>query len=250
MAADDKANGIRPSNAPSLQDYLADPGVVKTTDYHATQVREHLTHQQYVDEMLPHARAIHEKWGVPVSVTLAQGSIESNWGNRHPDNVYFGIKGYAPDGKSTMLTTHEEVNGKPVEVKGRFRAYDSLAAAVDDYGRVLRTHPACAPAFNHPNDGHAFLKGGADGGYATNHNYLHMVSERMLAHGMDRYDDLSPRVRAQPVAPALPGNRDVPATTPAAQVAEPTSAQAYWAAVAERGRQSLMARQGVREDHR
>ena len=244
MAAN-KTNDTGPNNAPSLQDYLTDPSVVKSTDYHPTQEREHLTHQQYIDEMLPHAQAIHEKWGVPVSVTLAQGSIESNWGNRHPDNVYFGIKGYAPDGKSVMLTTHEEVKGKLVEVQARFRAYDSLGAAVDDYGRVLKTNPAFVEAFNHPNDGQAFLKAVAEGGYATNSNYLSMVSERMRGHGMERYDDRSPRIRAEATLPLLPGNRDVAASNPVTRAVEPTNAQELWLAVAERGRQSAMARQAV-----
>ena len=39
----------------------------------------------------------------------------------------------------------------------------------------------------------------------------------------------------------------MPATTPAARAAEPLNPQEYWAAVAERGRQSLMARQSMRE---
>ena len=77
--------------------------VERLTDRHPTQVHESHGKRQFISEMLPHAQAVHEKYGVPVSVTLSQGALESQWGTKAPDNVYFGVKGYAPDGKSVML---------------------------------------------------------------------------------------------------------------------------------------------------
>ncbi len=233
----------------SIQELTSSHGVTKTTDRRPAGSDQHLTHQQFVDEMLPHARAVHEKWGVPVSVVLAQGSIESNWGNRHPDNVYFGVKGHAPDGKSVMLMTHEEVKGERILVPQRFRAYDSLAAAADDYGHFLKSNERYKGAFEHRDDGIAFMKAVAAAGYASDSNYATTLESRMRNHGMLQYDDRSPRLKPDPVPPLLPANRDAPASTPAGQAANPTDPQALWAAVAERGRQSVMARQSAMASH-
>lgn len=220
---------------PSLQDLLSS-GTTKTTDRHPSNGREHLTHQQYIDEMLPHARAAHEKWGVPVSVMLAQGSVESAWGNRHPDNVYFGVKGYAPDGKSVMLMTHEEKkDGTKVLVPQRFRAYDSLASAADDYGRFLATNKRYKEAFRNPDDGIAFMKAVAAAGYASDSSYATTLEGRMRDHGMLQYDDHSPRLKPGPAQPPLPANRDVPAPSPVT-TGSTADLQAYWKASAATGR--------------
>lgn len=243
------AHPAAPDPGPSIQELTSSHGATRATDRHPAGSSEHLTHRQFVDEMLPHARAVHEKWGVPVSVVLAQSSVESNWGNRHPDNVYFGVKGHAPDGKSVMLMTHEEVKGERVLVPQRFRAYDSLAAAADDYGRFLKSNERYKGAFEHPDDGIAFMKKVAAAGYASDSGYATTLESRMRNHGMLQYDDHSPRLTPGSVPPALPANRDAPGATPAGRAANPTDPQALWAAVAERGRQSVMARQSAVASH-
>lgn len=239
-------NPVAPEHLPSLQDLTSSPKVAKSTDRHPSGGNEHLTHQQYIDEMLPHAQAAHKKWGVPVSVMLAQGSVESNWGNRHPDNVYFGVKGYAPDGRSVMLMTHEEKkDGTRVLIPQRFRAYDSLASAADDYGRFLKGNERYKGAFEHPDDGIAFMKAVAAAGYASDSNYAATLESRMRNHGMLQYDDHSPRLQPHAEAAPLPANRDAPASTSVGRAANPADPQACWASVAERGKQGGLARQGV-----
>ncbi len=216
--------------------------VERLTDRHPTQAHESHGKRQFISEMLPHAQAVHEKYGVPVSVTLAQGALESQWGTKAPDNVYFGIKGYAPDGKSVMLMTHEEEHGVKVPKLQRFRAYGSMGAAADDYGHFLKSNERYKTAFNHSDDGYAFMNELAANHYATDSQYYKDVAATMRANNFTHYDNQLPGLQTHADLAPLPANMDV---SPCTLVANPTNPQALWAAVAERGRQSGMARQGA-----
>ena len=219
--------------------------VERLTDRHSTQVHKSHGKRQFISEMLPHAQAVHEKYGVPVSVTLAQGALESQWGTKAPDNVYFGIKGYAPDGKSAMLMTHEEEHRVKVPKLQRFRAYDSMGAAADDYGHFLKSNQRYKTAFNHPDDGYAFMKELAANHYATDSQYYKDIAATMQANSFTHYDSHSPRLQAHADLAPLPANMGVSPSTPVAKAANPNDLQALWAAMAERGRQIGTARQSA-----
>lgn len=63
--------------------------------------------------------------GVPASLTIAQATLESNWGTSGlalQVNNLFGIKGKGTAGSVEMPTT-EVVNGKAVMVAASFRKY-------------------------------------------------------------------------------------------------------------------------------
>ena len=176
------------------------------------------TTRAWIERALPAAEAVRDHWGVPVSVTLAQGALESGWGTQHPGNEYFGVKGHAPDGRSTAVATHEESGGKLHPETDKFRAYDSLEQSADDYGRFLATNHRYAAAFDHKDDGYRFIHEVAKAGYATESQYEHNVRSIMETHNLTQYD-------------TAPGQRQTPgaAAPSAAEVHDPAS---YWQAQA------------------
>lgn len=102
----------------------------------------------FIAAMLPGARQCRQATGVPVGVTLAQAACESAWGAKAPGNNLFGIKADASwRGPITEFLTHEELNGRWIEITGRFRAYPDFAASLVDHGRFLRDNPRYAACF-------------------------------------------------------------------------------------------------------
>ncbi len=195
--------------------------------------------QDWIDRVLPAAQAVHEKWGIPASVTIAQGALESGWGARHPENEYFGVKGHAPDGSSTKLTTHEVTHGHRHPERDGFRAYGSLEEAADDYGRFLNTQPRFKAALEHKDDPHRFVQEVGKAHYATDPDYVAKISGIIDHHGLTRYDAAPVQVAGSPT----PGRRPFDAPqSPAAGAggAEPLDARAHWLAIARRGRETAI----------
>jgi flagellum-specific peptidoglycan hydrolase FlgJ len=69
---------------------------------------------------------------VLASITIAQGALESAWGESAPGNNLFGIKG-----SGTTQSTQEYINGKWVTIKAGFRKYDDWRGSVKDHSQFL-----------------------------------------------------------------------------------------------------------------
>ena len=142
----------------------------------------------FLQMALPIARQVRQKWGVPVSIVLAQAALESSWGRVAPGNAYFGVKGQAPTGNSTRFTTTEVVKGQAVKTPAKFRAYRDFADAADDYGRVLKTGPQFARCFAFVNDPARFADALQAANYATNPNYAAQLKAVMRDNSLEDYD--------------------------------------------------------------
>ncbi len=192
----------------------------------------------WIERALPAAQAVHERWGVPVSVTIAQGALESGWGTRHPGNEYFGVKGHAPDGQSMRIATHEESGGKSHAETDSFRSYGSLEQSADDYGRFLVTNKRYAEAFRQTDDPHRFVHEVAKAGYATESNYERQVRSIMDHHDLTRYD-AAPGRNAAPQAPA-----PQPSVS-AADARSHDDPRSYWQDLARKGQDAMSAREAA-----
>ncbi len=49
--------------------------------------------QRFTPMALPAAQDVGRKYGIPVSVVIAQSTLESGWGQTVTGNAYFGVKG-------------------------------------------------------------------------------------------------------------------------------------------------------------
>lgn len=196
-------------------------------DAHPVVHHESEAARKWVERALPAAQAVRDKWRVPVSVTLAQGALESGWGTAHPSNEYFGVKGKAPDGKSAAIATHEEIHGSRHAEKDAFRAYGSLEQSADDYGRFLNVNRRYAEAFQHTDDAHRFIHEVAKAHYGSDGLYENKIRSIIDHHGLTRYDKPRELTEAE-ITKALWANT---ARTPQAGTAStPDPARALWQA--------------------
>ncbi|HEX8365231.1 MAG TPA: glucosaminidase domain-containing protein [Allosphingosinicella sp.] len=142
----------------------------------------------FIAKLLPAARKVKESWGVRVAVTIAQAALETGWGQSVKSNAYFGIKGKSPSGKSTTFTTHEVIGGKAIKLDDKFRAYESLDEAADDYGRFLNENPRYAKCFSHKDDPEQFVTELAAAGYATDPDYAAKIISMIRRYGLADHD--------------------------------------------------------------
>jgi flagellar protein FlgJ len=144
----------------------------------------------FIKTLVPIAKETKKRWGTPIAVLVAQGALESSWGQHVKGNAYFGIKGRASSGRSISFATHEVVAGRVTTVSDSFRAYASLADAADDYGRFLRTSKRYASCFAFSSQPEQFADRLAEAGYATDPDYAPKLKSIMRAHNLARYDQI------------------------------------------------------------
>jgi flagellar protein FlgJ len=76
--------------------------------------------------------------GPMLDVLTAQVSLETGSGTSMYNYNFGGIKGAGPTGKTATLRTKEVLQGKTVEIRDGFRAYDTIDDGAADYIRLLR----------------------------------------------------------------------------------------------------------------
>ena len=138
--------------------------------------------------LAPVAVPICKKYGIYPSVCLAQGAIESAWGDAIIGSYnLFGRK--AVDGDDAMnCNTQEEVDGQMVDTDADFKLYPSLEAAIEDYC-ILVTEDSkysCAYIFA-GKDRNAYIDNLARI-YATRDDYNVEIKETIEANDLDRFD--------------------------------------------------------------
>lgn len=93
----------------------------------AIEENSEMTHDEFVQRLLPKAKELQEGYGVLPSIIIGQAILESNWGKSELSSTYnnlFGIKAFGNQPKVNM-ETQEFVNEQWITIKGDFRVYDS-----------------------------------------------------------------------------------------------------------------------------
>lgn len=135
--------------------------------------------QDFVTRMLPNAVQASKAGGVPVQLMLGQAALESGWGKREiqmPDGSssynLFGIKaGSGWSGKVAEVVTTEYQNGVAQKQVEKFRAYDSYAAAFQDYAQIINNSPRYASVLQQGGDASGMAQALQKAGYASDPNY-------------------------------------------------------------------------------
>lgn len=135
--------------------------------------------KEFIQTLTPHAQHASEATGIPASFMMAQAALETGWGKRDIRGAdgqssynLFGIKaGSNWNGKTVDITTTEYVNGQPVKMVDRFRAYDSYAESFADYARLLQSNPRYQQVLAQGQDAAGFAGGLQRAGYATDPAY-------------------------------------------------------------------------------
>jgi len=144
--------------------------------------------ESFVRDIWPHARRAARRLGVDTRAVIAQAALETGWGAGVPQRDdgstsfnLFGIKA-GPDwsGDSVRRATVEFSGGIARREAARFRAYDDLGSAFDDYVGFIREQPRYKAALGTRGDPSAFGAALQEAGYATDPEYADKI-RRVLA---------------------------------------------------------------------
>ena len=144
-----------------------------------------MTRQEYVEKYKSIAIAHMKRFGIPASITMAQGILESSAGNSdlaRRSNNHFGIK--CKKNWTGAKVYHDD------DAKGEcFRAYPTVEASYEDHAKFLDESPRYDSLFAYPsNDYKSWARGLKACGYATAPDYaekLIKVIESMKLYLLD-----------------------------------------------------------------
>jgi len=143
------------------------------------------TAEEYVATYHRIARKEMKKHGIPASITLAQGILESSNGNSvlaRKANNHFGIK---CTNEWSGRTYHID-DDKPNEC---FRRYRHAAASFEDHSAFLTGHKRYAKLFELDSDDYeGWAKGLRKAGYATNPKYPQLLINLINKYELHKYD--------------------------------------------------------------
>ena len=127
--------------------------------------------QEYTEQYADYAMAQMRRYGIPASVTLAQGILESSNGQSRlavNENNHFGIKAtpeWIAEGGRYGLYSDDKPNEK-------FCSYDSVGDSYEHHSRFLKENSRYARCFSlSPDDYKGWTQGLEKAGYATGGHY-------------------------------------------------------------------------------
>ncbi len=124
-------------------------------------------------------------YGIPASITLAQGILESGNGNSQlamKSNNHFGIKCH---GQWTGEKVYHDDDAK----NECFRAYQNAAESFQDHSEFLKKPRYESLFVLKPTDYKGWAKGLKKCGYATNPKYASKLVGLIEEYGLERYDE-------------------------------------------------------------
>lgn len=143
------------------------------------------TEKEYIEQYADYAMEQMRKYGIPASITLAQGLLETANGTSKlatKANNHFGIKG-------TYNGNYQLANDDLPNEK--FRKYDNPLQSFEDHSKLLKGKRYQQYVGNLALDDY---KGWAEGlkkaGYATAPNYAKAIISKIEKLGLQKYDKL------------------------------------------------------------
>lgn len=140
--------------------------------------------QEYIDKWKDVAVQQMHEHGIPASITLAQGILESGYGNsplaRYANN-HFGIKCHKWDGQKFYKDDDHKDDC--------FRKYYNAQRSYEDHAEFLTSRGRYAFLFELSRTDHeAWARGLKEAGYATDPNYPDRLIQLIDEHDLDRFD--------------------------------------------------------------
>lgn len=141
--------------------------------------------QLYIDQYAEYAMEQMRRYGIPASVTLAQGIIESANGKStlaETANNHFGVKGTF---NGAYVVANDD---KPNE---KFKKYDNVGQSYEDHSKVLMAsrYQKYVSSLS-PDDYKGWAAGIKKGGYATDSNYVSTIVGVIEGNNLQKYDQM------------------------------------------------------------
>lgn len=146
-------------------------------------------YERYILTYYPLAIEQMNRYGIPASITLAQGLLESGAGKSElarKSNNHFGIKADKSWNGSTVSSMD---NGKLC----KFRKYKKVGESYEDHSKFLAGRERYASLFRlKKNDYEGWAKGLKKAGYAEDRQYPQKLISLIERYGLYKYDNYKP----------------------------------------------------------
>lgn len=153
------------------------------------------TVEEYINTWKETAIAQMAEHGIPASITLAQGILESSYGNSHlarNGNNHFGIKCHDWTGP----TIYKDDDKKDE----CFRKYKNAKDSYQDHSTFLTSRSRYAELFTlNKTDYKSWAKGLKKAGYATNPKYDNLLIDLIEKHNLAQYDSKGLLIHPDPI---------------------------------------------------
>lgn len=143
---------------------------------------------EYAAQHSTYAMEQMRRYGIPASVTLAQGILESSNGQSElsrKGNNHFGIKAtssWLKEGGQYLIYADDKPNEK-------FCSYASVMDSYEHHSKFLKENSRYSACFQcSPDDYKGWTSGLERAGYATGGNYAHSLQNIIERNGLDKYD--------------------------------------------------------------
>lgn len=143
---------------------------------------------EYAAQYSAYAMEQMRRYGIPASVTLAQGILESSNGQSElsrKGNNHFGIKAtssWLKEGGQYLIYADDKPNEK-------FCSYASIMDSYEHHSKFLKENSRYSGCFQcSPDDYKGWTSGLERAGYATGGNYAHSLQNIIERNGLDKYD--------------------------------------------------------------
>lgn len=143
--------------------------------------------EKYLDRFGNVAIAEMNKFGIPASVKLAQGLIESNSGKSNlarKNNNHFGIKCFSQNCKKGHCSNHSDDHHKDF-----FRTYKTAWESWRDHSKILNGK-RYASLTKYEKNYKKWAEGLKKAGYATDENYDKKLIQTIEKYGLYKYDEM------------------------------------------------------------
>ena len=141
--------------------------------------------QEYIEQYAEYAMEQMRKYGIPASITLAQGIIESADGKSMlaiTANNHFGVKG---EFNGAYVRADDD---KPNE---KFRKYDNVGQSYEDHSKVLLSNRYQRYTKSlAPDDYKGWAAGIKAGGYASSGSYVNTIVNVIEGADLQKYDQM------------------------------------------------------------
>ena len=146
--------------------------------------------QEYASQYAEYAMQQMKRYGIPASVTLAQGILESSNGQSELSrlgNNHFGIKStnsWLKNGGEFLVYTDDRPDEK-------FCKYDSVGDSYEHHSEFLKNNKRYEECFKlSPDDYKGWTQGIAKAGYATGDGYAKNLQSIIERNNLQKYDQM------------------------------------------------------------
>ena len=148
----------------------------------------------YIDQYKELAVVEMYRSGIPASIKLAQGLLESNYGTSElalNANNHFGIKCKSYWTGQSYYHKDDDTDTRGRIIESCFRAYGNVVDSYADHSNFLTNSPNYQELFNYQiTDYYSWARGLKHSGYATDPMYAEKLIKKIEQYNLSQYDTL------------------------------------------------------------